>query len=118
MDGSTLNGNTRATPGASFVDAAAVNGWGHHHHHQQDFIKPEQQQQQQIQQQQQQLASYESPPAIGYVAVTSGPADNEVKPSLIDPQQAENFAELQRLSQEYTPDVQVCSEFLRLLGGA
>ncbi|KAF8536566.1 peptidase C65 Otubain-domain-containing protein [Trichophaea hybrida] len=105
MDGSTLNGNTCATPGASFVDAAAVNGWGHHHH-QQDFIKPEQQQQQQQAQQQahQQLGSYESPPTIDYVAVTSGP-DPEVKPCLIDPQQAENFAELQRLSQEYTPDV-------------
>ncbi|KAI5842311.1 peptidase C65 Otubain-domain-containing protein [Tricharina praecox] len=106
MDGSsTINGNSRPLVG-SYVDNNDVNGWNNH-------------QQQQQQQQHHQEPSYQTQP-IGikteqlsavptyeaYVAVTSaGPADMEVKPGLLDPTPPTDLTEMQRLSQEYQPDV-------------
>ena len=125
-----LNGPSGAAPPgtADFVDApaAAVNGWAHH----QAFVKPDPQQdpeQDQQQQQQQQLAAYDGG---GYVPVAPpGPAatDSDVKPAslLCPPTSAPpaagaddvgvgvnnhaDFTEMQRLSEEYTPDVHVLS---------
>ena len=115
----SLNGPSGPPPGtADFVDApaAAVNGWAHH----QAFVKPDPQQDpeqaQQQQQQQQQLAAYDG--AYAPVAPPcSAPADSDAKPPglLCPPAPAPpatdstDFTEMQRLSEEYTPDVHVHS---------
>jgi hypothetical protein len=105
MDGSSLNSNphpaaTGVVPGA-FVDE--VDPWA------------QQVEYRNVKAEQQQLATqhYGSPNGTsdGYVAVTSAPPSSssgvKTEIELLEAQQAQDFSEMQRLSQEFTPEVTV-----------
>jgi len=124
MDGSSaLGGGSRPLAAGYVVDngSAGVDGWNnnnnnninnnhhhhqHHHHHQQLLLQEQPPYRSQpVAVKAEQLSG--EPAYDSYVAVTAAPPDLDIKPDLLAPAPQADLTEMQRLSQEYRPDVTV-----------